>query len=221
VRKSPNIVVERPRQSTRSCLGRDRKSEGCWLASPATRAETNSATSQTTVIKHPLNAAERTSKTTMAIKPDHPDSSDFIVADEIDELFGSANPNPDRIGCPTGEVLSSLARSSRPIDDPAYQHLANCSPCYQEFRALQQGSGSQRGLSPFGRARWIATVAAVLVLVAVGAWLYLRTESSVPPGEPVVAEVRVELDLRPYTVSRSPQEPGTRGPLELEAGWSL
>ena len=154
----------------------------------------------------------------MTSRPDHLDSSDFIVADEIDELFGGANPNPARIGCPEREVLSALSRRERPIDDPAYEHLANCSPCYQEFRVLQEGRGSQRSVTPFGRAMWIAAIAAVLVLVAVGAWLYFGTRGSVPPREPVVAELRVELDLRPYTGSRSPQEQGTRAPVERPRG---
>ena len=154
----------------------------------------------------------------MAIRPDDLDSSDFIVADEIDELFGGANPNPDRIGCPPREVLSSLSRRERPIGDSAYEHLATCSPCYQEFRALQEGHRSQHGVTPSGRARWIAAIAAVLVLVAVGAWLYFRTTGSVPPREPVMAELRVEVDLRRFTVPRSPQEQGTRPPLELPRG---
>jgi hypothetical protein len=154
----------------------------------------------------------------MANNPNHLDSSDFMLADEIDELFGGANPNPDRIGCPAREVLSLLSRRERPIDDPAYEHLASCSPCYQEFRALQLGRGSPRGLSRPSRIRWVAAIAAVLVFVAVATWLYFRPSGSVPPREPVVAELRVELDLRRFTVPRSPQEQGTRPPLELPRG---
>jgi hypothetical protein len=52
------------------------------------------------------------------------DSSDFI-GDEIDALFGAALANRDRMECPPRDVLSSRSRHERPIDDPAYEHLAN------------------------------------------------------------------------------------------------
>jgi hypothetical protein len=65
------------------------------------------------------------------------DSADSIISDDLDEVLGRANPNPARMGCPPGDVLATLARRGRPIDDPAYTHLSQCSPCYQEFRALQ------------------------------------------------------------------------------------
>lgn len=61
----------------------------------------------------------------------------FKSEDEIDEVFAGANPNPARIGCPPRDVLTAIARKELPIDDPAHDHLANCSPCYREFRALQ------------------------------------------------------------------------------------
>lgn len=71
------------------------------------------------------------------------DAQDFDGAalspeDEIDELLGRANPNPNRIGCPGREVLIALARRDRPLGDPAYEHLSRCSACYREVRGLQQ-----------------------------------------------------------------------------------
>lgn len=56
----------------------------------------------------------------------------------IDEVFATANPNPDRVGCPTSDVLTELATRQRTIGDPAYAHLTRCSPCYREFRELQK-----------------------------------------------------------------------------------
>ena len=35
--------------------------------------------------------------------------------DEVDELFGRANPNPDRIGCPPREVLNRSPDAIRRI----------------------------------------------------------------------------------------------------------
>ena len=156
----------------------------------------------------------------MTNRGDQFDAPGFIVNDEVDELFGHANPNPNRIGCPPREVLSALARRERPMDDPAYEHLANCSPCYQEFRASQHRGVPQRELAARSHLKWIAAVAAIAALVAVGAWFYVRTrDSGREPGQtPAVAEVQVQLDLRPYAVSRSPQGLGTQPQLVLPQG---
>jgi hypothetical protein len=71
----------------------------------------------------------------MASSADRFDSRDLASLDEIDVLFGTANPNPDRTGCPPPETLEALARRELPMDHPAYVHLAECSPCYEEFVA--------------------------------------------------------------------------------------
>jgi hypothetical protein len=56
----------------------------------------------------------------------------------VDDLFSSGHPNPQRRGCPSRDVLVALARKERPIGDPAYDHLAKCSPCWVEVRDLKQ-----------------------------------------------------------------------------------
>ena len=71
-----------------------------------------------------------------------PDPSGFRIENEMDLLFGRAHPNPTREGCPPPELLRRLARRELPIDDPAYDHFAKCSPCYQELRALQQADAA-------------------------------------------------------------------------------
>ena len=58
--------------------------------------------------------------------------------DDLDEVLSRANPNPERIGCPSHETLVALARREQPIGDPAYEHLLKCSPCYREFRVLRE-----------------------------------------------------------------------------------
>ena len=58
----------------------------------------------------------------------------------VDEALRVANPNPTRHGCPSHDVLVALARRERPIENPAYEHLLDCSPCYAEVRDLQRGS---------------------------------------------------------------------------------
>lgn len=148
------------------------------------------------------------------------DWRDVAGSDEIDVLFGTASPNPDRVGCPPPDTLAKLARRQLPMDDPAYVHLTECSPCYREFRSLQQpGRSSAHWLPRTGAARWIAA-AALLLLLAIGGWFYARSRdrSAEAPTPPVVATARpLELDLRPYTVSRSEQGSPTQPPLALSA----
>ena len=73
----------------------------------------------------------------MAARHDRPDPAEFACMDLVDEALRVANPNPTGQGCPSHDVLVSLARRERPIEDPAYEHLLDCSPCYAEVRDLQ------------------------------------------------------------------------------------
>jgi hypothetical protein len=156
----------------------------------------------------------------MAADADRFDWRDVAGSDELDELFGAANPNLDRIGCPPADTLVALARRERAMDDPAYPHLTECSPCYREFRLLQDehASSAAGGLFRSRSARWVAA-AAFLLILAIGGWFYAR-RGVLPdtPSPPTVASARaVELDLRPYTVSRSEQATPTQPPLALSA----
>lgn len=76
----------------------------------------------------------------MANTPQDPGNDDARTQSEIDEVFGSANPNPGRVGCPSREELMDLARRRLPLGAPGYEHLTKCSPCYREFRAIQSGN---------------------------------------------------------------------------------
>ena len=67
-----------------------------------------------------------------------PQKSDDEVMDFIDELLGSANPNPTRRDCLSLEEINELANHKRPLDDPGYRHMQRCSPCYRELRAIRQ-----------------------------------------------------------------------------------
>ena len=114
---------------------------------------------------------------------------------ELDELFGRGYPNPDRVGCPPREVLVSLARRERPIGDPAYNHLKECSPCYLEGRAIQERDALQY------RRRIVTWVAAAALIVSTGsaAWFLTTREGSVASGG---TPLRAQLDLRPYAITR-------------------
>ena len=67
-----------------------------------------------------------------------PDFAALGFGDELDEVLRGANPNPTRQGCPSQEVLVALSRRELPIEDPTYEHLLECSPCYIEVRNMQR-----------------------------------------------------------------------------------
>jgi hypothetical protein len=101
----------------------------------------------------------------------------FRPEDEIDELFARANPNPTRTGCPGKDVLRSAARRALPIDHPVFEHLAECSACYREFRQLQQPVRVPSRVRP-------ALAAAAVVLIAVGGVTYFGRNSVIGlPGD--------------------------------------
>ncbi|MBN9662273.1 MAG: hypothetical protein J0H49_29010 [Acidobacteria bacterium] len=43
------------------------------------------------------------------------------------------HPNPTRRGCPDGETLEAFAQNPKAfaMRDPLFEHLAQCSPCFQ------------------------------------------------------------------------------------------
>lgn len=64
--------------------------------------------------------------------------------DLLDAVFRGANPNPERTNCPPRDVLVALSRRERPIEDPAYMHLVECSPCYIEVMDMQRAHVTSR-----------------------------------------------------------------------------
>lgn len=143
----------------------------------------------------------------------------FQIENEMDLLLGRAHPNPAREGCPPREMLVSLSRRELPIGDPAYDHLSKCSPCYQEFRALQQRDGAAR-MSAARRKRLAYAAAAVLAFAVAGSWFALRGGNGVPISTPTVNETAPQvasLDLRPLAVTRSERQKSA-GPLDVPRG---
>lgn len=128
----------------------------------------------------------------------------------LDEVFGTANPNPSRVGCPTDETLKALARRERPLGDPAYAHLAECSDCYRQIRAYQVRRR---------RTRAVSALAAVLGLFLVGLWYasqVMQRPTQTATRDPVEPpSVRAELDLRQYRVPRAEEASVPKRPLEL------
>lgn len=158
----------------------------------------------------------------MSNTPQSADNDDLQFQHDIDEVFSRANPNPDRIGCPPRETLVRLARRQQPIGDPAYEHLAKCSPCYREFRELQEAAPVSTTPSRGASRPWMAAAAAALVIVAGATWWLTRGESNpaAPPTAslPATTSLRAELDLRKFAVLRSEQGADRQEPVVVPTG---
>ncbi|HEY2980008.1 MAG TPA: hypothetical protein VGJ22_02410 [Anaerolineales bacterium] len=158
----------------------------------------------------------------MTTPPQQPDRSGFRSEDDIDKVLGSANPNPERVGCPPHDVLVALAKRERPIGDPGYEHIVNCSPCYREFRSLQQANAVGPSRKRRNSRVWFAAAAAV-VIVTVGTWYTISSKRARPGPETArpaiqVAELQTQLDLRKYSVARSESGAGKQPVLDLPRG---
>jgi hypothetical protein len=143
-----------------------------------------------------------------------PDLEALGFGDELDEVLRGAHPNPTREGCPPHDVLVTLSRRARPIDDPAWEHLLDCSPCYAKVRDMQRAH--LIASSDAARRRWLLAVAAAAVLVvAAGVWWIVATRGTPPLAPSPSAPLQVTLDLRPYSVTRSVETPDPPPQLEL------
>ena len=158
----------------------------------------------------------------MAQRSQPPDDDAVRGGDDLDEVLSRANPNPERIGCPPRDTLIGLARRARPLGDPAYEHLVKCSPCYGEFRAMQE----ERSVRPVAGAtsswsRWMAAAAIVLLTAGLaGIWFYVagRTVPVAPTSDSPSQSAEVlstELDLRKFTATRSQQTDVETAPVTL------
>lgn len=132
-----------------------------------------------------------------------PDTPGFEVDDEMDLLFGRANPNPNREGCLPVDVLRALSRKERSISDPGFEHLAQCSPCYREFRGYQQADARARAAARTRRQRVLAA-AAVLMVVGISAWAIIgrRGAETLDTATTQTSIQTARLDLRPVSVVR-------------------
>jgi hypothetical protein len=143
------------------------------------------------------------------------ESDTFSAQDEIDLLFSEANPNPERIGCPSDDVLTALARRERPMSDPGYEHLARCSNCYRAMRARQQATTAMTAAHRRRVFRWLGAVA-TLVIVCVATWLFVQRGGE--RRRPSDLELQARLDLRGYGVVRSTPDQPEQQPLRLRRG---
>jgi hypothetical protein len=121
----------------------------------------------------------------------------------IENVLLHANPNPERVDCPTREELIGLALRVREASDPLWNHVSGCSPCFADVLDLQRKHDVQpEEEAPRRSWIWLAAAAALLV-VAGGAWHFSTSGSQNAPVIVARTVPSTVLDLRPFAVSRS------------------
>lgn len=133
----------------------------------------------------------------------------------IENVLLHANPNPERVDCPTREELIALALRVREASDPFWNHVSGCSPCFADVLDLQQKHAVQPEETPRPLWTWMAAAAALLIFAG-GAW-YLSSSGS--QNSPVIMARTVPstvLDLRPFAVARNDEVAKPLGSLSLE-----
>ena len=79
-------------------------------------------------------------------------------------------PNPERVGCPTSEIVRGIARHRVPLveAEPWLDHLTSCSPCYRDFSEFRDVYQFRRMTILF------AIVASVLIVASVSGWVLVQ-----------------------------------------------
>ncbi|MGH9162295.1 MAG: hypothetical protein ACRD2X_20200 [Vicinamibacteraceae bacterium] len=106
--------------------------------------------------------------------------------EDVHEVFEWGHPNLERVGCPPREVLIALARGERLSKDAGYDHVANCSPCYREFRAEVEGqkvASRWERARAFLQSRLVVAASALILATIVGTWWLSRIPRDAAPDE--------------------------------------
>ncbi len=65
-----------------------------------------------------------------------------VKEQELIEAFGQMvredYPNPERVSCPTEEVLKEAAASPTHASQAVLDHIAKCAPCLEEYDRLRR-----------------------------------------------------------------------------------
>jgi hypothetical protein len=121
-------------------------------------------------------------------------------ADQLVELGKQssryANPNPERVNCPSDHTLRAMAVRSKDLRfaHAPIAHVANCSPCYQLYCRYREEEAQRARRRYAALAIWAA--AAIIVAVLIG-----RNVLRSPAG-----------DSKPSIVDRQPSQEKEKGP---------
>jgi hypothetical protein len=148
-----------------------------------------------------------------------------VENDPIEELLLRAYPNPERKGCPGSETIRALANKTVPPEDPAWEHIWKCSPCFAEFKELRDArQRNERAVRRKRNVYW--ATAAAIILVCIGAALaafFLKQPKATPPQGPITgtasqipAYPAAVLNLEGVSTTRSAEKNTSSGPVQIQ-----
>jgi len=108
-----------------------------------------------------------------------------VANDRIDELRRTAYPNPDRFGCPPDSTFEALKRREIAFNDPVWEHIEHCSPCYCQFTDIREDLFKQdrvKGLRKAARNLLVFAIAA-----GAGAGVYYWRQHQTVVDQPTIA----------------------------------
>jgi len=130
------------------------------------------------------------------------------MLDALGRVLSKEFPNPERIGCPSRDLLRALAARKLSLTEaePWMDHFAHCTPCFRDYTDLRKLIERRRKLSYLG-------MAAVVIIACAVAWgLYSRRQGVVTTHNYIVA------DMRNHLLLRGDHGPG-KGPLVFDRGF--
>ena len=144
--------------------------------------------------------------------------------DPIEELLLRAYPNPERKGCPGSDTIRGLANKAVPPDDPAWQHIWKCSPCFAEFKELRDARRLNERASRRKRNLYWATAMAIISLCvgAALAALFLnrpKAQQQTPVANvttPTPAYPAAVLNLEGVSTTRSAEKSPSGGAVQIQ-----
>lgn len=147
--------------------------------------------------------------------------NDEVITEQIIEYargyHASDFPNPNRKACPPEDVLIQTIESGNLPDENLRLHLLNCSPCFQDFRAIRSEKSAylsaptktrldkeKRAWTNVFRQPLIAFTALVLLAVSLASALFFALRGQ--PQSEYTARTPARSDTQPNIESKNQSE---------------
>jgi hypothetical protein len=111
-----------------------------------------------------------------------------VAKDPIDKIRRTAFPNPERLGCPDPAIFDLLRHREISFDDPVWEHIDHCSPCYCQFSEIRESLFTQDRTRDLRRVARLGLV--IVAIVGLGTSLYFWQKRSKNEGQSLVASKR-------------------------------
>jgi hypothetical protein len=147
-----------------------------------------------------------------------------VENDPIEELLLRAYPNPERKGCPGSDTIRALANKMIPPDDPAWQHIWKCSPCFAEFKELRDARRfNERAVRRKRNLYWATAAGIILLCIGAALAVLFLNRGKLPQKAPVAnvptatpAYPAAVLNLEGVSTTRSAEKSPAGGPVQIQ-----